>query len=77
MAYIGLAHPVVAKLASQNTQSGVTTPTYSDAFVCGRAVSVNITPNYNESRLYADNILAEYVKEFKDGILIPLIQTKD
>ena len=69
MAYIGLAHPVVAKLAAQNTVSGVTTPTYSDAFVCGRAVSVNVTPNYNESKLYADNILAEYVKEFKDGTI--------
>lgn len=69
MAYIGLAHPVVAKLASQNTVTGVTTPTYSDAFICGKAISINVTPNYNESKLYADNILAEYVKEFKDGTI--------
>lgn len=69
MAYIGLAHPVIAKLASQSTVSGVTTPTYSDAFLCGKAVSINVAPNYNEARLYADNILAEYAKEFKDGTI--------
>lgn len=69
MAYIGLAHPVIAKLASQSTQAGVTTPTYSDAFLCGKAVSINVAPNYNEARLYADNILAEYAKEFKDGTI--------
>lgn len=69
MAYIGLAHPVIAKLASQSTTSGTTTPTYSDGFICGKAISVSVNPNYNESKLYADNILDEYVKEFKDGTI--------
>lgn len=67
MAYIGLAHPVIAALKSQSTIAGVTTPTYGDAFICGKAVSLSVTPNYNESKLYADNILDEYVREFKDG----------
>lgn len=69
MAYIGLAKPIVAKLASQSTSTGVTTPTYSDGFVCGKAISLNVTPNYNEVKLFADNILDEYVKEFKDGTI--------
>lgn len=69
MAYIGLAHPVIARLASQSTSAGSTTPTYSDGFICGKAISVSVTPNYNESKLYADNILDEYVKEFKDGTI--------
>lgn len=69
MAYIGLAHPVIAALKSQSTNLGVTTPTYGDAFVCGKAVSLSVTPNYNESKLYADNILDEYVREFKDGTI--------
>lgn len=69
MAYIGLAHPVIASLKSQSTTSGVTTPTYEKAFICGKAVSMSVTPNYNETKLYADNILDEYVKEFKDGTI--------
>lgn len=67
MAYIGLAHILVARLASQSTTLGVTTPTYADAFQCGKAVSLSVTPNYNEAKLYADNILDEYSREFKDG----------
>lgn len=69
MAYIGLAHPVVASLKSQSTAEGVTTPVYEKGFICGKAVSLSVTPNYNESKLYADNILDEYVKEFKDGTI--------
>ena len=69
MAYIGLAHPVIARLASQKTEAGVTTPTYADGFICGKAIAVSVAPNYNESKLFADNILDEYVKEFKDGTI--------
>lgn len=70
MAYIGLAKPYIAKLKSQTTSpEGVTTPVYENGFKCGKAVSVNITPNYNEAKLYADNTLDEYVKEFKDGTM--------
>lgn len=69
MAYIGLARPYVAKLAAQTTSAGVTTPTYSDGFLCGKAISMNVTPNYNEVKLFGDNILDEYAREFKDGTI--------
>lgn len=69
MAYIGLAKPYIAKLESQTMAAGVSTPVYKDGFKCGKAVNVNITPNYNEAKLYADNVLAEYAKEFKDGTI--------
>lgn len=69
MAYVGLAKPLVAKLTSTSTESGVTTPVYTQPFYCGKAVSLNVTPNYNETKLFADNILDEYVKDFKDGTI--------
>ena len=70
MAYIGLAKPYIAKLKSQTTSpEGVTTPVYENGFKCGKAITVNITPNYNEAKLYADNTLSEYAKEFKDGTI--------
>lgn len=69
MAYIGLAKPIVAMLSTQSTTSGVTTPAYTNGFVCGKAINLSVTPNYNETKLYADNILDEYVKEFKDGTI--------
>lgn len=69
MAYVGLANPYVAKLKSTTTSGAVTTPVYEAGFLCGKAVSLNITPNYNEASLYADNILDEYVKDFKDGTI--------
>lgn len=63
MAYIGLAKPYIAKLINEATK------TYANGFKCGKAMSVNIQPNYNEGKLYADNQLSEYVKEFKDGTM--------
>lgn len=63
MAFIGLSKPYIAELVSE---SGLV-PTYRNCFKCGKAVSTNVTPNYNEAKLYADNQLGEYVKEFKDG----------
>ena len=67
MAFIGLAYPVIAKLKEQTTELGVTTPVYEKAFVCGKAMAINITPNYNEANLFADNVLVEQTKEFKNG----------
>lgn len=61
MAYVGLARPYISQLINEVAKQ------YSGCFKCGKAMSVNITPNYNEAKLYADNQLAEYVKEFKDG----------
>ena len=69
MAYIGLAKLYIAKLKSQTTKEGVTTPVYENGFKCGKAITVNVTPNYNEAKLYADNSLGEYAKEFKDGTI--------
>ena len=63
MAYIGLAKPYIAKLINEETK------TYANGFKCGKAMNVNIQPNYNEGKLYADNQLSEYVKEFKDGTM--------
>ena len=62
MAYIGLAYPTIAKLDPA-------TDTYSDGFRMGKAVSVNINTNYNEANLPGDNVIAETVKEFRDGTI--------
>lgn len=62
MAYIGLAYPTIAKLDPA-------TDTYSDGFRMGKAVSVNISTNYNEANLPGDNVIAETVKEFRDGAI--------
>lgn len=62
MAYIGLAKPVVATL----TESGGTA-SYSNGFAFGKAVSLDITPNYNEASLYGDNQQEESTKEFKNA----------
>lgn len=63
MAYIGVAKPHIAKLVNEKTKK------YENGFKCGKAMNVNIAPNYNEGKLYADNQLAENVKEFKDGTM--------
>lgn len=60
MAYYGLCYPVIAKL-------DVETGKYTDGFICGSAVSTDVTPNYNEASQHGDNQLKEYVKEFKDA----------
>ena len=61
MAFIGLMNPYMARLVDEKTKK------YEDCFMCGNAMSINITPNYNEAKLYSNNHLSEYVKEFKDG----------
>lgn len=60
MSYIGLAKPTVANL----DESG-SAPKYTDGFTCGKAIGLEISPQYAEGSLYADNGKAEYVKEFK------------
>ena len=60
MAYIGLVKPTIAKL----DESGGT-PKYTDGFTCGKAISLDINPQYAEGSLYADDEKAEYDKEFK------------
>ena len=64
MAYIGLAKPFVATLTE--TPDGAT---YSNGFAFGKAVSLDISPEYNEASLYGDNQQVENVKEFKQATI--------
>lgn len=57
MAYVGLRKPIIGKLDE-------TGKSYNDPFFLGKAVGITITPNYAEGSLYADDIQAEYDKEF-------------
>ena len=65
MANIGLVYPVAALLTE--SPSGV--PSYADGFVVGKAVSASMSIDFIEATLYADNTVAERVKEFKQGKL--------
>lgn len=56
MAYIGLRKPIVGRRKAAGS--------YETPFTFGKAVSLNIAPNYAEGSLYADDIQAEYDKEF-------------
>ena len=58
MAYYGLSNPWIAKLDAETGE-------YSLGFKCGSAVGTDITPQYNEAKLYGDNVLKESTKEFK------------
>ena len=60
MAYFGLRYPLIAKY---NRTTGV----YSDGFTCGKAVSLEVTPNYSEGSLYGDDEQAEYEKAFTNA----------
>jgi hypothetical protein len=60
MAFYGLRKPYVA---SYNKQTGA----YSNGFVFGKAISVDVTPNYVEGSLYADDEQAEYEKAFQNA----------
>ena len=64
MAFIGLMNPYIAKLVDEEKKK------YSDCFLCGEAITVNVTPNQNEAKLHSNNRLSEYVKEFKDGSMV-------
>lgn len=60
MAYIGLVKPTIAKLDESGAK-----PAYTDGFTCGKAIALDINPQYAEGSLYADDEKAEYDKEFK------------
>lgn len=59
MAYIGLAKPTIAKLDESEGSAK-----YTNAFTCGKAIEVSISPQYAEGSLYGDDSKAEYDKEF-------------
>lgn len=56
MAYVGLRKPIIAKLNTNGT--------YDNPFAFGKAIGLQVTPNYAEGSLYADDGQAEYDKEF-------------
>lgn len=58
MAYYGLSNPWIAKLDPETSK-------YLEGFKCGTAVGTEVNPQYNESKLYGDNVLQESLKEFK------------
>lgn len=60
--FFGMSTPIIAKRTDTNG-----TESYSDGFICGKAIGTDVTPNYNEASAYGDNVLAEYAKEFKDA----------
>ena len=56
MAYVGVRKPIIAKLL----ESGK----YDKPFACGKAIGLQVNPNYAEGSLNADDKQAEYDKEF-------------
>lgn len=56
MAFIGMRHVVVAKIASHTEGAE---PTYSAGMVAGKAITGNLTINRNSNPLYADDVIAE------------------
>lgn len=56
MAFIGLRYPVVATV---NTHTEGTDPTYNTGKVIGHAIQANLTINRNDNPLYADDRIVE------------------
>ena len=56
MAYVGLRKIIIAKRTGAKT--------YGEPFAFGKAIGMNVTPNYSEGSLNADDVQAEYDKEF-------------
>lgn len=56
MAYVGLRKPIIAEMKGEKT--------YGEPFAFGKAVGLQVTPNYAEGSLNADDEQAEYDKEF-------------
>lgn len=56
MAYVGLRKPIIAAYIGNKT--------YGDPFAFGKAIGLQVTPNYAEGSLNADDEQSEYDKEF-------------
>lgn len=61
MAYFGVSKPIIAPWTADDTY------TAGSIFQCGKLTETSVTPNSKEGSLYADNGLAEYVREFSDA----------
>ena len=68
MATIGIKHPVYAVISSFPDGAK---PTYnpSEAGVLGKATRADVTLNFAEGSLYADDALAEYATKFQNGTI--------
>lgn len=68
MATTGIKHPVYAVISAFNNGAK---PTYNAAKsgVLGKAVKADITLNFAEGSLYADDALAEYATKFQNGAI--------
>lgn len=64
MASMGLKYLAWAAQASEPANA---VPTYSAGKVIGKMVSANLAIESNEGELYADDMLAEYINEFKSA----------
>ena len=62
MAKIGLRYPVAAPLTENETETS-----YTGGKVIGKAINSDININSNDVKLYADDVIAESDKSFKDG----------
>lgn len=56
MAFIGMRHPVVAKINTETEGSAIT---YDAGMVLGKAISADINWTRNDNPLYADDVIAE------------------
>lgn len=66
MAVIGLRYPVYAPLTEDEVAG---TSTYGTGKVAAKAIKVDMSLNIAESTLYADDTVAESVREFIDGTI--------
>lgn len=66
MAQIGLRYPMYAPLTEDETSR---TFEYGDGKVAAKAIRVDINLNVSDSPLYADDEVAERVREFIDGTI--------
>lgn len=66
MAQTGLKMPV---FAPHKTYVDGTRPTYENGFIIGKAIKADVTINYAEATLYADDILAESDSSFQNGTI--------
>ncbi len=69
MAKIGMRNPMYRVMTITADESGKETISYSERKVMGMAISASVAVNVTEAKLYADDGLAESVKEFIDGTL--------
>jgi len=66
MAQIGVKYPMYAPLIEDETSK---TFEYGEGKIAGKAIRINWNLNIAESKLYADDDVAESAKEFIDGTL--------